>query len=429
MALVLMAALSTTARAQSDSPFEQEPIFYSGPEVNDPIARLQKRLDEGMVNLEYDDRHGYLRSVLEFLEIPISSQMLVFSKTSFQRDRISPSTPRALYFNDSAYIGWVQLGEVLEVSAVDPQKGAIFYALPQQRVERPKFLRQTHACLQCHDSSLSQGVPGHFVRSVYPDVNGLPILSAGTFVSSHNSPLSERWGGWYVTGTHGKQTHMGNVSVPRRSTHEPPGKSDLSAGANVTNLGERCDTSPYLTPHSDIVALMVLEHQTHLHNLLTRANHQTRLALRDEVAMNRTLGRPVDERLDSTLSRIKSVCEPLVKYLLFADEAPLADRVEGTSGYAKEFSREGPRDRAGRSLCDFDLEKRMFRYPLSYLIYSEAFSSLPELARDYVYRRLWQVLSGEDKSGKFAHLTEADRRAIVEILRDTKPDLPEYWKR
>ncbi len=426
--LALSAGIAATARAQSDSPYEQEPILYSTPEVNDPVTRLQKRLDAGEAQLKYDAAHGYLQSVLELLEIPVSSQMLVFSKTSFQRDRISPESPRAVYFNDSTYVGSVQLGEVVEVSTVDPQKGAIFYTLAQQRSERPVFRRQTHDCLQCHDSSLSLGVPGHIVRSVYPDTNGQPILSAGTFVTNHNSPLSERWGGWYVTGTHGKQTHMGNVNVPRPAHHEPPPKLDFSAGTNVTDLHGRCEVSPYLSPHSDIVALMVLEHQTHLHNLITRANYQTRLALRDEGAMNRALGRPLDERLDSTLSRVKSVGEPLVKYLLFAEEAPLTERVEGTSGFAGEFAARGPRDRQGRSLRDFDLEKRIFRYPLSYLIYSEAFDSLPDLARDYVYRRLWQVLSGEDKSGKFANLTEADRRAIIEILRDTKRDLPAYWR-
>jgi hypothetical protein len=428
LALALTAGMATTAGAQSDSPYEQEPILYSTPEINDPVARLQKRLDAGEVSLKYDDAHGYLRSVLELLDVPVSSQMLVFSKTSFQRDRISPESPRAVYFNDSTYIGSVQLGEVVEVSSVDPQKGAIFYTLAQQLTERPVFRRQTHDCLQCHDSSLSLGVPGHIVRSVYPDSNGQPILSAGTFVTNHNSPLSERWGGWYVTGTHGKQTHMGNVNVPRPAHHEPPPKLDLSAGTNVADLHGRCDVSPYLSAQSDIVALMVLEHQTHLHNLITRANYQTRLALRDEAAMNRALGRPLDERLDSTLSRVKSVGEPLVKYLLFAEEAPLTEPVEGTSAFAKEFVSRGPRDHLGRSLRDFDLEKRMFRHPLSYLIYSEAFDSLPDLARDYVYRRLWQVLSGEDKAGKFANLCDADRQVIIEILRDTRPDLPAYWR-
>jgi hypothetical protein len=221
---------------------------------------------------------------------------------------------------------------------------------------------------------------------------------------------------------------MGNMTIPRPAHNEQPEALDVAAGANITDLYGRCDTSPYLTPHSDIVALMVLAHQAHLHNLITRANHQTRMALRDEAAMNKALGRAAGERLDSTTSRIKSVAEPLVSYLLFAEEAPLSAKIEGTSDFAKEFSVAGRHDAQGRSLRDFDLEGRMFRYPLSYLIYSESFNALPAPALDYVDRRLWQILNGDDTTGKYAHLSEDDRRAILEIVRDTKLDLPHYWK-
>lgn len=417
-----------SARAQSEATCEQQPISYSSPELDDPVARAQKRLDRGEARLHYDSEQGYLKSVLELLGVPVSSQMLVFSKTSFQRDRISPESPRAVYFGDDVYVGWVPFGEVVEVSSVDPQKGAIFYVLSQQPDEKPSFRRQTHECLQCHDSSLTQSVPGHLVRSVHPDSRGQPILSAGTFLTNHNSPLSERWGGWYVTGTHGDQKHLGNVVTERPSNHDRQARTEWPVRGNLTDLASLADTSHYLAPHSDIVALMVLEHQTHLQNLITRANYQTRLALRDETAMNRALGRALDERLDSTTSRIRSGVEPLVRYLLFAEEAPLSARVEGTSSFAREFAARGPRDSQGRSLRDFDLERRMFRYPLSYQIYSEAFDALPEPARDLVYQRLWQVLSGQDQSGKFGHLTDPDRRAIIEIVRDTKPGLPDYWQ-
>jgi hypothetical protein len=428
-ALILAAllALSTTARA-SDTPAEQEPISYSSPEVDDPVARLQRRLDRGEVQLKFDAEHGYLRSVLDFLKAPISSQGLVYSKTSFQRDRIAPETPRAVYFGDDVYVGWVQAGEVIELSSVDPQKGAIFYTLPQQETERPKFRRQTHECLQCHDSSLSRGIPGHLVRSVYPDPRGQPILSAGTFITGHQSPLRERWGGWYVTGTHGSQVHMGNLIVRDREHRDRPEKIDLTGGANCTELGGRCDVAPYLSPHSDIVALMVLEHQTQMHNLLTRANHQTRLALRDERMLREVLKREPGERLASTNSRIRSVGEPLVRYLLFADEAGLVEPVAGTSPFAREFASCGPRDPAGRSLRDFDLKRRMFRYPMSYLIYSEAFEAQPEPLKEYVYRRLWQILQVGETDDQFPRLTDDDRRNIVEILRATKPGLPEYWR-
>lgn len=415
--------------AASDFDADREPISYSSAQLDDPVSRLQQRLDRGEAELHYDRQHGYLKSVLEQLNVPISSQGLVFSKTSFQRDRITPETPRALYFNDDVYIGWVQRGDVVEVSAVDSQKGAVFYTLSQHPDDHPRFQRQTHECLQCHDSSLTQQVPGHLVRSVYPDSRGQPILSAGTFVSGHQSPIRERWGGWYVTGTHGRQVHMGNVVIRDRKEAAHPAKIDLTGGANCTDLAGRCDTAPYLSPHSDIVSLMVLEHQTQMHNLLTRANYQTRLALRDEVALAQALGRAAGERLDSTRSRIRSVGEPLVRYLLFADEAPLAEPVAGTSPFTSEFSARGPRDKKGRSLRDFDLTRRMFRYPLSYLIYSAAFESQPGPLKEYVYDRLWQILHGEDRSGRFSNLTEDDRRAILEIVRDTKPDLPDSWRK
>lgn len=428
VACLFAAGVANVAHAQSEASYEQEPISYSSPAADDPVARLQQRLDCGEAKLQFDSNQGFLRSVLDLLEVPVSSQMLVFSKTSFQRDRISPESPRAVYFNDNVYVGFCRFGEVIEVSAVDPQKGAMFYSVSQHQNEKPSFRRHTHECLQCHDSSLSQQVPGHIVRSVHPDSRGLPILSAGSFVTNQNSPLSERWGGWYVTGTHREQKHLGNAFAERPTNHDSRSRLDFPERGNVTDLADLVDTSPYLSRHSDIVALMVLEHQTYLHNLMTRANHQTRLALRDEAAMNRALGRAEGERLDSTTSRIRSVAEPLVRYLLFADEAPLSAPVAGTSEFAREFATRGPRDHQGRSLRDFDLERRMFRYPLSYLIYSDAFDAIPPAGRDFIYRRLWQVLSGEDPSGKFAHLSEPDRRAIIEILRDTKPDLPEYWR-
>ncbi|MFN0051895.1 MAG: hypothetical protein ACKV0T_06870 [Planctomycetales bacterium] len=430
LAAHVIGCLMLIARAglASDAPADQEPIRYSSPEVHDPIARLQERLDRGDAVLKFDRQHGYLRSVLELLEVSVSSQGLVYSKTSFQRDRISPETPRAVYFGDDVYLGWVQYGEVVEVSAVDPQKGAIFYTLAQQPQERPRFRRQTHECLQCHDSSLSQGVPGHFVRSVYPDPRGQPILSAGTFVTGHQSPLRERWGGWYVTGRHGAQVHMGNLIVRDREQRERPEKIDLAAGGNLDSLQGECDITPYLAPTSDLVALMVLEHQTQMHNLLTRANHQTRLALRDEAVLLKALGRDAPARLDSTASRIRSVGEPLVRYLLFADEAPLLEPVSGSSAFARDFAARGPRDARGRSLREFDLSRRMFRYPLSYLIYSESFDGLPQEMQDYVFGRLWTILSGRETSGKFERLSADDRRAIIEILRETKPGLPDEWR-
>jgi hypothetical protein len=418
--LVLLLPLSARA-----ADLDREPINYSTAEPHNAIERLQERLDDGRTKLTYEEGTGYLRSVLRELNVPLSSQMLVFSKTSLQRQRINPRTPRAIYFGDDAYIGFCQKGDLMEVTAVDPQLGAVFYSLNQKKSDKPRFQRQTDNCLICHASSFNQGYPGHLARSVFADGLGLPLLASGTYRIDHTSPLRQRWGGWYVTGTSGKQTHLGNLIVrgnPR------PEDIDNSPNVNVTNLDRYFKTSPYPTPHSDIVALMVMEHQTEMHNRLTRANMQTRIALRDEAEFNKALGRPADYRSDSTLSRIKNAGEPVVRYLLFCEEAPLSDPVKGTSDFAEEFAKRGPHDGKGRSLRDFDLKRRLFAYPCSYIIYSEAFDALPAPAKDYVMRRLWEVLSGKDTSKEFTHLRAADRQAILEILRQTKPNLPDYWK-
>lgn len=426
---VLVGGLATLATslgfAFSGDDFEEAPIRYSQTQPTDAVSRLQKQLGAGAVRLQADAAHGYLPAVLRELKVPVSSQVLVFSKTSFQSGLISPRTPRALYFNDDVYVGWVQGGPVLEFSVADPQLGAVFYTLDQSRAA-PAFTRQTYECLSCHSSTLTGGVPGHTVRSVFPGRDGLPVYSAGTYITRDDSPLPQRWGGWYVTGTHGRQYHMGNLTV---KDQEQADSLDRSAGANVTDLRRFFDTGAYLSPHSDLVALMVLQHQTHLHNLITKASYETRRALSYEQLLNRELAREQGFRSESTTRRIKSVAEPLVRGLLFSGEAPLLQPIAGTSRFSVEFAGRGPWDSQKRSLRQFNLKQRLFRYPCSYLIYSEAFAALPAPAKEYVFGRLQEILTGKDQSREFAHLTAADRQAILEILRATKPDFAEWSTR
>ncbi len=425
----LLAALCLTAvgplvRAADD--FERDPINYSQATPDNVVSRLQQRLEAGQASLKFDGDRGYIDAVLKELNVPVSSQVLVFSKTSLQRSKISAKTPRALYFNDEVYIGFCQSGDVVEVSVADPQLGTVFYSMDQDVEEPPKFLRQTDACLLCHGSSNTHYVPGHTIRSVFADAAGQPILAAGTHRTDHTSPLKERWGGWYVTGTHGEQEHLGNLVV---RTKRVPDKIDNSAGQNVTDLSTLIDVAPYPAPHSDLVALMVLEHQADAHNFLTRANFETRMALQYEKSLNRELGEAPEHRWDSTKTRIKSSGEALVKYLLFSGEATLTGPVHGTSGFEQEFPTRGPHDSRGRSLRDFELQTRLFKYPCSYLVYSPSFDGLPGEMKDFVLRRMYQVLTGADSSKEFSHLTAADRQAILEILRETKRDLPEYWRK
>ncbi|MBL0161675.1 MAG: hypothetical protein IPP47_32140 [Bryobacterales bacterium] len=374
-------------------------LGYPGPAKDDPIAKLQARLESGAVKLEWDEKHGYLPAILKALKIPVSSQGLVFSKTSFQAPLISPASPRAIYFGDSVYVGVVPKGPVLELSAADPARGGFFYTLEQKRVTRPQIERGD-GCLGCHVSPNTTGVPGHLVRSVYPDAAGFPMGTVGSFVTDHRSPFAERWGGWYVTGTHGKARHMGNVVV------KDPGKPealDREAGANVTSLQGLVDTRPYLSPHSDIVALMVLEHETKLHNLFTRAGYEVRAAMTLQGEMNKAMGRPADELSESTARRIENAAEILVRYLLFLDEPRLESPVRGTSGFAKEFGARG-------GLREFDLETRLFRYRCSFLIDSESFRALPDVLRARVWARIDAVMAAPEWAGTRAVLAAAVKR-------------------
>jgi hypothetical protein len=402
-------------------PFSEEPIDYRSENLTDPVAILQKRIDRGEVKLEYEPKHGYLKSVLENLAIPIDTQTLVFSKTSFQYKKISPEQPRALYFNDDVYIGQVHEGKVIEVVSFDPVQGAIFYILDEHRSDHPIFQRAELDCTQCHVAAGTRGVPGVLLRSLFTTRTGTQATPSQSFITGQESPLSERWGGWYVTGTHGSQTHMGNVVVEDKDN---PEQIDRAAGANLTDLSKKFDTSSLLSGQSDIVAHLVLAHQTQMHNLITLTNYQTRIALYKAGLAADT---KVDVIPEAVRQQYQKPAEQLVRYLLFADEAPLEGQVKGASGFAEEFAARGPRDPKGRSLRDFDLRTRIFKYPCSYLIYNEAFDSLPAQAKDYVYHRLFQVLTGRDQSPEFARLEGDTRRSILEILLATKPGLPAEW--
>ncbi len=405
VAAALVLGLAAAVHAQSgDDPIDLDhpAIGYRAEDRTDVASDLNRRLEAGRAQLRYQERGGYLRSLLDALDVPVESQIAVFSTTSLQGRLIRSNSPRTIFFNDSVAVAWMQ-GGFIEIAAHDPAKGAAFYILPQTATPAPRLFRDER-CLGCHYTVNAGGVPGFFVRSIPTAADGAPLPWLGNYTIDHRSPLEERWGGWYVTGEAGARRHLGNLRIAdRRAQALPP----WSADQTLKTLAGRITEDASLSPHSDIVALLVFDHQTQMMNLLTRFGWQARIALHERRA----------------LSSLQEAAEALVDYMLFVDEAPL-DRVRGTSGFAERFAAGGPRDRSGRSLRELDLRTRLLRYPCSYMIYSAAFDALPSAARDLVYRRLKEVLSGEDRARKYARLTPTDRRAILEILRETKTNLP-----
>jgi len=408
-----------TTHAQGLLEFERDPIAYSETPSQTRVSQLQEQLDAKHTSLSYDIKRGYLPSLLSELELPVSSQLLVFSRTSAQR-QISPQQPRAIYFNDDTYLGWVPSGDLIELLAMDAQQGAIFYTLPRHRQKQPQISRDGGQCLLCHASARTLRVPAPVARSVIVDRQGQSLFGAGSHTTDHRTAFKKRWGGWYVTGTHGTMRHRGNVVVRDYRTTETLNRE---AGANITNLSGHLRTSIFPSPHSDLVAIMVLDHQVRMHNLLTLANYETRLAIAYDQNLNKALDRPIGYQSPSTQRRIKAAAEKVLRYMLFSGEPRLPSPIQGTSKFAEQFAQRGPRDRHGRSLRDFNLKSRLFKYPCSYLIYSASFKQLPAPVRQYIAKRLRIILSGKDESKSFRHLSLDTRQAIQNILRETAPDL------
>lgn len=389
-------------------------IQYSKGPVADRVAAVNQKLQDGTLQLKFDGPGGYLRSALAALNVPVESQVAVFAQNSSQGPLIGLKNPRAVYFADTVAVGFVRGGKYLEVAAHDPRQGVIFYTLDQTPTDAPQFKRDDQ-CLACHLSWNTRGVPGLFIVSMLTLPDDKNAYASG-FVSNHTTSFDMRWGGWYVTGNLGSIRHMANVAV---STTTTPADA---AARKLDSLEGRFDLTGYPAPYSDVAALLVLEHQTHITNLITRLGWEARL----EAYEARTDAAPIPRApaaAKEKTSRVENAVADLVDYALFVYETPLPDKIRGSSGFAEKFSALGPADGKGRSLRQLDLDRRLMRYPCSYMIYSDAFEALPGAAKDQVYRRLWQVLSGQDKDARYAVLSAADRQAIVEILRATKKDL------
>lgn len=409
------------AAAPAEDPYEQAPIFYSESQPNDPAQKLEKLLRSGQAKIDRSDAWTVLRDLMRHLKIPEESQVMVFSKTSKQNDLIHPQTPRVVYFGDEAYLGYC-LGGSIEVATVDPRLGPIFYLLdPDVPAKQPLHFERDQSCLSCHGGVFSPGVPGVLVRSVFPGPEGHPIMSQGSTVVDSTTPFESRWGGWYVTGRHGDALHRGNVTaieLPDNSCDLPVDK-----GANLTSLTALFDTAPYPRATSDIVALMVLEHQTGVQNVLTKANHAALRAMHMQTSLQRELGEPVQLQPVGTARRIiDHSAEDVLDALLFKDEAPLPEGgIEGDGAFEAAFAKLDKHRRDGRSLRDFQLHTRLFKYRCSYMIHSQTFTHLEPSLKQTVLEKLAAVLDGRDTSGRYDHLGASERKHIRAILGELLP--------
>ncbi len=370
-----------------DQSINHPAIKYLTADTDTVVDRLNQRLRDGSAKLVFDEKTGYLKSVLDLLQVPVESQVMVYTQTSLQAQHIRMNNPRAIYFNDTVSVGYIRGAGLIEVVAQDAKMGSIFYVVREEPASQATFGRDQQ-CLRCHLSWDTLGVPGLSILTTFPRKSESDYADGG-FVD-HYRPIEQRWGGWYVTGKRVPPRHMGNLPLIMPKPVPPP-----PARASLEGL---FDLSGYLTPYSDIVALMVLEHQAHFSNLVTRATWETRLG----------------EEL-----RIAEAADALADYMLFVDEAKIPGGIEGSSGFAEKFTAAGPKDSKGRSLREFDLKTRLQKYPLSYMIYSPAFKALPESPKNLVMRRIERVLSGEVAGPKYADLTPQLRSEIREILRET----------
>ncbi len=409
--LALLALLFATTPLQAQLVYDREypEVGYGKVAPQDSFSqRMQALAADGKV-LEFDgDGSGFLQSLLAALDIDPSSQVLVFSKTSLKQRFISPQVPRSLFFNDDVYVGFVPGSRTLEVGAMDPQLGPVFFDFSQEPEVNPRFEQETTRCLRCHDSysMTGGGVPRFMLSSVIAGADGNLVSHELSELTDTSTPINHRWGGWYVTGTHGTLQHRGNLIITDISMLT---NADFSATGNRTTLDDLVDLKAYPRPTSDIVALLVLEHQVEIQNRLTRLNFESRKLLASQG--------------DIDAATLDTLTEPVLDSLFMAQEAPLVDTVQGTSGFREYFEQKGPKDDKGRSLRDFDLQTRTFKYPLSYEIYSTAVDALPVSAKIHLFSRIKAVVESAAMAPAYPHLDTATRTAIAEILQATKPEV------
>jgi hypothetical protein len=384
---------------------EHPAVAYATRPTTDRVATLSQALSSGARSLRREPQTGYLVPLLEALGVPVESQLLVFSKTGVQRAFTGPHTPRAIFYDRSVVVAHVPGAPFLELAAHDPQQGVVFYTLDQTAV--PPVLRRQTSCLTCHVSATTLNVPGMIVRSNTVDEGGNAMPQFGSDDVSHETPHPDRWGGWYVTSDplaipYAQRAHTGNITFTTSGS--------TSNQVFIDWLNSTPEARGYLSPQSDIVALLVFDHQMRAINLLTRLNWEARVAPGGAAAVSSP--------------EVRTLVNELSDYLLFLTEQPPTVPLIARAGFAEHLAPAAPKDSRGRSLAQLELTTRLLKYPCSYMVYSEAFDGLAAPVKQAVYARIVDTLSSPDRRVGDARVSAADRRAVLEILRETKADFP-----
>ncbi len=386
------------AEVAARQPFGEAPHNYWTRPPRDAFSRLAA--NSGGLLLDPAGEKAALLSLLKALQVPVSSQLLVYSATSLQGGLIRPANPRALYFNDEVYVGYVPGGR-LEIAAIDPELGPVFHLLRATRDGRPEVSR-TERCMNCHAGRTSRQVPGLVAESVICTDTGASLDGFRREQVGHTIPLQLRLGGWHVTGAQAQGEHLGNlVGIPAPGGYQrvpdPP--------------GSLFDWNNYPTRTSDLLPHLLHEHQLGFHNLVTLAVYRTREAL---AAGQGSL------RADD-LPMLDDLAQQLVRYLLFSQEAKLPPGgVQPDPAYLKDFLAPRVPSRNGTSLRDLDLRTRLFRHRCSYMIHTPGFAALPREMKDRVLAGLSAALQETDGPAEFSYLPPAEKLAIRTILRETK---------
>ena len=384
------------------------PHHYLTRELRDPFTRLKADLESGRIPLDRSSEKAFLATLLEALKVPASSQMLVFSTTSLQLSLITPANPRALYFNEEIYVGYIPDGRI-EIISLDPALGAIFYIFDIPTGSAPISIERSGRCMNCHSGSETGRIPGLVIKSVVPGPGGGTLDAFRLNEAGHGIPLEERFGGWYLTGNPGFTNHWGNT-IGRLS---PAGLA-----RRFVKPGEEFSFIRYPYPRSDVLPQLLHEHQAGFVNRVVEAGYRIRTALHASGGDLNETGR----------AELISQAERIVRYLLFVNEAPLPKGgLDGDEIFAAEFLETAPRASDGSSLKELDLETQLFRHRCSYMIYSGVFAGLPGVLRQEVYRQLKAALRMENAAPGYEHLPEDEKLAIRRILRETVPELAGEW--